>query len=99
MSKYQGGLPRFANPPGSYDPRYFADLIRAFDQLRVVLLNNGPLTAEQLTITNIPDSDSGLPPGAIYRVGNQLYISVIDVAALSGQQIDFSVGSLTVDIT
>ena len=98
MTSSKAGLPRFGLPPDSYDRRYFFDLVRAFDQFRKEFANPGPVTATTLVLTNLPTSDQGLKPGTVYRVGNQLYISQANIAALAGNEISFAVGDVTVNI-
>lgn len=61
--------PRFPNPPAQYDPKYFADFVRAFANYQQQQQNPGDGRFTTVTITNLPTSSTGLPSGALYNDG------------------------------
>lgn len=89
-------LPVFARPPGEYERRYFDDLVRSLNQLVFLLRIPGEGRNTTLTLTNLPTSSYGLEPGALFRVGNTVKITLEYEAYPIGLQAQSSVGTVTV---
>lgn len=91
--------PRLPNAPTEYDFVFMADLIRALEVFINQQTNPGEGRATKITFTNLPTSDTGLEEGAVYRIDNRLYISLIDFAVPDGLVGSSSVGSVSVTTT
>lgn len=91
-------LPIYPDPPREYRVRWAADLVRALDQLNVLLRNPGEGRNTRLTLTELPTSDVGLEPGAIFRSGNVLMISLQDAPYASSFSATASLGTVTVTV-
>lgn len=59
--------PRFPNPPQEYDPRFFADFVRAFATYQQQMQNPGEGRYTGMVLTNLPTSATGLPTGTLYQ--------------------------------
>jgi hypothetical protein len=91
-------LPIYPDPPREYSVRWGADLVRALDQLNVVLRNPGEGRFTTATFTNLPTVDVGLEPGALFRQYNVVYIAVLDKSYLAGVSAATALGSVTVTV-
>jgi len=89
-------LPIYPDPPDIYARRWASDLVRALDQLNVLLRNPGEGRFTTATFTNLPTSDEGLEPGALFRSGNQLLIVLADRSYPAGYSVTAGLGSVTV---
>lgn len=89
-------MPVYPDPPREYTNRWASDLVRALDQLNVLLRNPGEGRFTTATFTNLPLNDKGLEPGALFRVGNQVLISTVDKAYLAGLTGTTGLGTVTV---
>lgn len=96
MATRQAGSPYFGNPPKEYDQRFFADLVRAFAQYVALASNPGEMRGTKIVLTDLPASDVGLEPGTLYRSGNAVFISQLDIAGLSSSGMTVSDGAVTV---
>ena len=61
--------------------------------------NPGEMRGTKLTLTDLPSSESGLEAGSLYRIGNNVKISLLDVAVPDSLSATLSVGSVTVTVT
>lgn len=88
-------LPIYPDPPREYTSRWASDLVRALDQLNVLLRNPGEGRFTTATFTNLPLNDKGLEPGALFQFGNQVLISTVDKAYVAGLSATSAVGTVT----
>ncbi len=91
--------PRLPTAPTEYDISYMTDLVRALEVFIQQETNPGEARATKLTLTQLPTSDTGLEAGALYRLGNQVFISLIDIGVPDSLSAAGSVGSVTVVTT
>jgi len=63
-------FPRFASPPPTYDPKYLADIVRAFYLYQQAIQNPGEGRNTFTVFTNLQTDDQGLEIGAVFRDGN-----------------------------
>lgn len=91
-------LPIYPDPPREYTVRWAADLVRALDQLNVVLRNPGEGRFTTATFTDLPTTDVGLEPGALFRQDNVVYIVVANKSYPAGVSAAGSVGTVTVTV-
>jgi|TARA_R110000796_G_scaffold65005_1_gene150316 hypothetical protein len=85
--------------PLQYTPESQAALTRAIYNLQQNLQNPGEMRGTKVTLTDLPTSDQGLEVGALYRLGNQVFIALGDVVSPPGLFATGSVGSVTIAIT
>lgn len=89
-------LPRFPNPPASYDPKYIADMVRAFSLYQQAQQNPGEGRATFMVFTNLQTNDSGLEAGTVFRDGaGFLKISMLNSPNVGGLQATGGVGQIT----
>jgi hypothetical protein len=89
-------LPRFPNPPRVYDPRYFADLIRAFATYQLQIQNPGEGRNTTVVLTDLQVGDQGLEPGTVFRDGaGFLKVALADTANVTGVSATGGVGQIT----
>lgn len=62
--------PIFGVPPREYDPRYMADLVRAFAVFQQQTQNPGEGRHTGMVLTNLPTSPTGLESGTVYVDGS-----------------------------
>ena len=67
--------PFFAVPPRFYNQEYMYSVVRAFSVFLNVVMNPGDIRATTLVLTNLPASDSGLEPGALFAQGGYVLIT------------------------
>lgn len=88
--------PRFPNPPKQYDPRYFADLIRAFATYQQQVQNPGQGRNTTVVLTSLQTNDQGLEPGAVFRDGNgYLKVALANAPNVGGVFATGAVGQIT----
>ena len=88
--------PRLPDAPIDYSQDYVADLIRALELFIAQERSAGDQRATKMTFTDLPTSDTGLEAGALYRMGNDVRISLIDIAAPNGASASGEIGTVTV---
>lgn len=91
--------PFFAAPPAEYRQSYMADIVRSFSQALEQLYNPGQGRFTFIVLTDLQTDDVDLEPGAVYRLGRQLYVSTLDAASLRGASMTSGTGTVTVTIT
>jgi len=96
MANIQNPAPRLPNAPETYDVSFMADLIRALEIFIAQERNPGEQRATKITLTDLPSSDTGLEAGALYRMGNDVRISLIDTAVPDGASASGAIGTVTV---
>jgi len=60
-------LPYLPVPPQQYDQRYFAELVQSIAVFMQQTQNPGEGRFTKVTLTDLPTSDAGLEPGALYN--------------------------------
>jgi len=88
--------PRLPDAPLDYSQEYLADLVRALELFIAQERNAGEQRATKMTFTDLPNSDTGLEAGALYRMGNDVRISLIDTAVPDGASASGAIGTVTV---
>lgn len=99
MANAQSVAPRLPTAPQDYDAEFMSDLVRSLELFIVQERNPGEERATKITFTNLPTSDTGLEEGALYRIGNNVKISLIDMAVPDSFSVEASLGSVTVSVT
>ena len=89
-------FPRFENPPGDYNKKYFDNMVNMLNVLMVALRSPGVGRQTTMTLTDLPTNDSGLEPGALFQVGGQVRISVANIAYVQGLAATGGVGTVSV---
>lgn len=92
-------IPFFPDPPREYNQAYMAQVIRAFALFAQQVRNPGEGRNTFIVLTNLQQNDFGLEVGAVYQSGNQLLITTLDTAAVSGLTATGSVGSVSITTT
>lgn len=97
MAVRQVAAPRLPTPPADgITSLYMSDLIRALETFISQERNPGEERATKITLTNLPTSDSGLEAGSLYRIGNDVKISLLDIAVPDAATATVSLGSVSV---
>lgn len=91
--------PFFPVAPAGYDQRYFNELVRAFSVYLEQVQNPGEGRHTRLVLTNLPENDSGLEPGALFQNDGFVKISRTNVPHPAGVSGTASVGTVTVTTT
>lgn len=99
MSTRKIPIPNFPLPPDQYDPRYFADVVRTYQQAINVLTTPGEGRHTIMVLTDLPNDDVALEEGTLYKLGNDLKVSVLNVASVRGASYTVAGGSVTVSIS
>lgn len=94
MSRPRVAVPLFPNPPKEYSQRYMADMQRVLAQFAQAVLTPGEARATFMVLTDLQEDDYLLETGALYKNGNELKITVDNVASLRGAHATSSVGAL-----
>jgi hypothetical protein len=76
-----------------------ADLIKALEVFIEQERTAGDQRGTKLVLTNMPASDTGLEAGTLYRIGNNVKISLLDMAVPDSLEATSSLGSVGVVIT
>lgn len=89
-------FPLFPYPPPSYDPKYLADMVRAFSLYQQAIQNPGEGRNTFTVFTNLQTSDQGLEVGAVFRDGNGfLKVCLANSPNVGGLQAAGGVGQIT----
>ena len=91
--------PRLPLPIGEVDQTYIVDLVRALDLFIQQSDNPGEGRNTKLVFTDMPTSDVGLEAGTLYRFGNDVKISLINIAGVDGSSITATLGNVTVSVS
>ena len=91
--------PRLPLPIGEVDQTYIIDLIRALDLFIQKSDNPGEGRNTKLVFTRMPTSDVGLEAGTLYRQGNDVKISLINIAGVDGSSGTATLGNVTVSVS
>ena len=99
MSSRNIASPRLPLPIGEVDQTYIIDLVRALDFFIQQSYNPGEGRSTKLVFTAMPTSDVGLEVGTLYRLGNDVKISLLNIAGTNGVSATNSVGTVTVSVS
>lgn len=98
MASVENPAPRLPEAPEEYSRSYGAALVRALETFIAQERNPGQERATKITFTDLPVSDTGLEAGALYRIGNNVKISLVDMAVPDPATGIGSVGTVTVSV-
>ena len=99
MSSRDLASPRLPLPIGEVDQTYIIDLVRALDFFIQQSNNPGEGRNTKLVFTSMPTSDVGLEAGTLYRFGNNVKISLINIAGVDGISVTATLGTVTVAVS
>ncbi len=99
MSSRVINFPRFPDAPETYTQEHMDDLIRALGFFVDIVQNPGEGRATKTVLTDMPTSDSGLEAGTLFRIGNDVKISLLDTAVPDSASATTSLGSVTVSVS
>ena len=99
MSSRNLASPRLPLPIGDVDQTYIVDLVRALDFFIQQSDNPGEGRNTKLVFTDMPTSDVGLEAGTLYRFGNDVKISLINIAGVDGSSGTATLGNVTVSVS
>lgn len=91
--------PYFPVPPGEYNRGYFAELVRSFSVYLEQMQNPGEGRNTTLVLTDLPNNDFGLEPGALFEQEGFVKITKTNTPHAVGLSATGSVGSVTVTTT
>ena len=99
MSSRNVASPRLPLPIGDVDQAYIIDLVRALDFFIQQSDNPGEGRNTKLVFTDMPTSDVGLEAGTLYRFGNDVKISLLNIAGVDGSSGTATLGNVTVSVS
>ena len=99
MSSRDIASPRLPLPIGNVDQTYIIDLVRALDFFIQQSDNPGEGRNTKLVFTAMPTSDVGLEAGTLYRIGNDVKVSLLNIAGVDGNSSTMALGSVTVSVS
>ncbi len=99
MSSRNVASPRLPLPIGDVDQAYIIDLVRALDFFIQQSDNPGEGRNTKLVFTAMPTSDVGLEAGTLYRFGNDVKISLLNIAGVDGSSGTATLGNVTVSVS
>ena len=99
MSSRDIASPSLPLPIGDVDQTYIIDLVRALDFFIQQSDNPGEGRNTKLVFTAMPTSDVGVEAGTLYRIGNDVKISLLNIAGTDGVSATNSVGTVTVAVS
>jgi hypothetical protein len=91
--------PRLPQPIGQISVEYMYDLVTTLDLFIQQQNNPGEGRNTKLVFTALPTSDVGLEQGTLYRIGNDVKVSLLNIAGVDGNSGTSSVGSVTVSVS
>lgn len=96
MAQVEQPAPRLPAAPDMYDMQYMSDLIRSIELFIAQERNPGEERATKMSLTALPTSDTGLEEGSLYRIGNDVKISLVNIAVPDSATGTMSLGTVTV---
>ena len=96
MAQVSQPAPRLPEAPLQYEMSHMSDLIRSIESFIAQERNAGEERATKLVLTELPTSDTGLEVGSLYRNGNDVKISLLNIAVPDSANATLSVGSVTI---
>ena len=91
--------PRLPQPNGQLSVEYMYDLVSVLDVFIQQQNNPGEGRNTKIVFTALPTSDVGLDAGTLYRIGNDVKVSLLNIAGVNGNSGTASVGSVTVSVS
>ena len=91
--------PRLPQPNGELTLDYMNDLITSLDLFIQQQTNPGEGRNTKLVFTALPTVVVGLEQGTFYRVGNDVKVSLLNIAGVDGNSLTMSLGSVTVSVS
>jgi len=91
--------PRLPQPNGELTVDYMYDLVTTLDFFIQQQNNPGEGRNTKLVFTALPTSDVGLEEGTLYRIGNDVKVSLLNIAGVDGNSSTMSLGSVTVSVS
>lgn len=88
--------PRLPSTPPEYSPVFMADLVKAIELFIQQERTAGDQRGTKIVLTNMPTSDTGLEAGTLYRIGNNVKISLLDMAVPDPATAIAELGSVSV---
>lgn len=88
--------PRLPTSPPEYSPVFMADLIKALELFIQQERTAGEQRGTKIVLTAMPTSDTALEPGTLYRIGNDVKISLLDMAVPDPVTAAAELGSVSV---
>jgi len=91
--------PRLPQPNGQLSIEYMYDLVSVLDVFIQQQNNPGEGRNTKIVFTALPTSDVGLEAGTLYRIGNDVKVSLLNIAGVDGISATISLGSVTVSVS
>jgi hypothetical protein len=91
--------PRLPQPNAGVTEDYMYDLVTTLDVFIQQQRNPGEGRNTKIVFTALPTSDVGLEQGTLYRIGNDVKVSLLNIAGVNGNSGTSSVGSVTVSVS
>jgi len=91
--------PRLPQPNGELSIDYMYDLVASLDFFIQQQQNPGEGRNTKLVFTALPTSDVGLEEGTLYRIGNDVKVSLLNIAGVNGNSSTMALGSVTVSVS
>lgn len=88
--------PRLPTAPEDYSEVFMSDLIKAMEVFILQERTAGEQRGTKIVLTNMPTSDTGLEAGTLYRIGNNVKISLLDMAVPDPAIATTGLGSVSV---
>ena len=91
--------PRLPTAPDTYSENFMSDLVKAIELFIEQERTAGEQRGTKIVLTDLPTSDTGLEVGTLYRISNDIKVSLLDIAVPDSLETTASVGSVDVVIT
>jgi len=91
--------PRLPQPLGVVSTDYINDLVSVLDLFIQQQVNPGEGRNTKIVFTELPTSDVGLEQGTLYRIGNDVKVSLLNIAGVDGNSGTTTLGSVTVSVS
>ena len=91
--------PRLPQPNGQLSVEYMYDLVSVLDVFIQQQNNPGEGRNTKIVFTDLPTSDVGLEAGTLYRIGNGVKVSLLNIAGVDGVSATISLSSVTVSVS
>jgi len=91
--------PRLPQPNGQISIEYMYDLVSTLDFFIQQQGNPGEGRNTKIVFTELPTSDVGLEQGSLYRIGNDVKVSLLNIAGVDGNSGTTTLGSVTVSVS
>ena len=91
--------PQFPIAPREYTQEYADSIVRTFSIFIQQFLSPGEGRNTKLVFTALPTSDVGLEEGTLYRIGNDVKVSLLNIAGVNGNSSTMALGSVTVSVS